>query len=99
MGLPNFHHHPQGNIYIRTNSGVYNDTLANFNLDLKSIGAKPYAGLSELYKERYYEPNVKAYLIENDYDQVGDPDFNDGDLYISLCEQLQVAKQARENQA
>lgn len=96
MGLPNFHHHPQGNIYIRTASGIYNDTFQNFNTDLQSVGGRSYAGLPSDCIERYYEPNVKSYLIEADYDQRGDFGFSDGDYYISLVHQLKSAKQARE---
>jgi hypothetical protein len=93
--MANFHHHPQGNIYIRTNSGVYLDTLENFNKDLLAVGIVAYEGLPQDCIERFFDPNGRKYVIEADYDQRGDESFTSGDLYIEKYNELVIAKEAR----
>jgi hypothetical protein len=94
--MANFHHHPQGNIYIRTDSGVYCDTLSNFNADLASCEISPYAGLPQGCIERFYDPTGRKYVIEADYDQRGDDGFTDGDTYINNYYLIARAKSNRE---
>ncbi len=58
MGYPNFQHHPDGLIYVRTEAGIYQDTIANFEADYGSSGPDLPAG----YAGRYYEPGVNHYI-------------------------------------
>lgn len=95
--MPNFHHHPQGNIYIRTNNGVYCDSLENFNKDLLACGIESYTGLPADCVERFYEPSGRKYLIESDYDQRGDDSFTQGDVYIANYQAIAKAKNDRHN--
>ena len=59
MGYPNFQHHPDGYIFIRKSAlEIYQDTVANFQIDFGSS----YLGLLDGYIGRYYEPGVSHYL-------------------------------------
>lgn len=68
MGLPNYHHHPDNWIYVRTVDGVYQDTPENFALDYGS--AAPV--LPPAFNERYYEPGVMHELRDNGDGTVSD---------------------------
>lgn len=92
MGLPNFHHHPDGIVYVRTASGVYADTPENFALDL----GLSYRGLPTGYIERYYEPNVKHVLSNHLLSEPQPLVWEDGDFYIGKFNDLMTAKAARE---
>lgn len=54
--MPNFHHHPDGLIFVRTKSGIYKDTVDNFRLDL----GQSYAATTVV--ERFYEPGKRHVL-------------------------------------
>lgn len=97
MDLPNFHHHPQGDVYVRTKDGIYNDSFQNFNTDLMKVSGRSYLGMPTGCIERYYEPRKRSYLIREGYDQIGDGGFSDGEYYISIAQQLILAKKARES--
>ena len=96
--MANFHHHPQGSIYIRTEAGVYCDTLENFNKDILTVGIAAYEGLPQDCIERFFDPNGKSYVIEADYDQRGDESFANGRLYIEKYNEFVIAKKARGNE-
>ncbi len=90
---PNFQHHPDGWILIRTEVGTYMDTIANFELDY----GQPYSELPDGYIGRYYEPGKSHYLSTGDTATPQDLSWLDGNAYIAAYEQLVAAKAARES--
>jgi hypothetical protein len=92
MGFPNFQQHPDGNIFVRTNSGVYSDTIANFQADY----GQTYPGLPEGYIGRYYEPGVDHYLHTNDSAIPQNLNWREVDAYIAAYDSIVAAKAARE---
>jgi hypothetical protein len=92
MGYPNFQHHPDGWIIIRTNAGVYMDTIANFQTDFGSS----YPELPDGYIGRYYEPGVSHYLHTSDTAVPQDLIWMEGDAYIAAYDALAAAKAVRE---
>lgn len=84
--MANFHHHPDGWVYVRTDAGVYVDTPENFAADL----GQPYNFDG---RERYYEPGARHFV-----DHEPQPlDWSQGDAYIAACEALLAAQEARLN--
>jgi hypothetical protein len=55
MALPEYHYHPDGLIYVRTATGTYGDTLANFALDY----GLPDPGLPAGAIQRLYDPGIR----------------------------------------
>lgn len=92
MGYPNFQHHPDGWIYIRTDNGIYCDTIANFEVDY----GQSYVGLPEKYIGRCYEPGVNHYFHTDDTVVPQDLSWPEGDTYIPAYDALIAAKAARE---
>jgi hypothetical protein len=84
MGYPNFQHHPDGYIFVRTSSGTYMGTTDNFK---KDYGGS-YAGLPDGYIGRYYEPGVSHYLTTGDISAPQSLPWLEGDRYIAAYQQL-----------
>lgn len=91
MGLPNFHHHPDDLVYIRTESGYYLDTPENFALDMSGV----YSGVPSGYIERYYEPGVSHQLRTSYSADPQNLSWAEGDAYISGYSTIVSNKEAR----
>lgn len=89
--MQNFHHHPDGLIYVRTDAGIYCDSVENFALDL----GQPYPGLPEGFDERYYEPGVKHCLSTRTSAVPQELSWPEGDAYIAAYDSLVAAKNLR----
>lgn len=86
-----FHHHPDGLIYLRTDHGVYEDTVEHFEQDAGS-----YSGLPPGMIERRYEPEQYHVLVSADYGQTGGVmPWTEGDGLLAAFEQIIHAQQAR----
>lgn len=92
MGYPNFQHHPDDLIFIRTSEGVYMDTVANFQTDYGSS----YPGLPDGYIGRYYEPDISHYLTTGDSVLPQSLSWAEGYAYIAAYNKLIAAKVERE---
>ena len=89
--MPMFQH-SDGTIFVRTDTGIYGDTLENFALDFGEAAPS----LPEGYIGRIYEPNVR-HAISNGESVIGGPlPFDFGDLAIGAIAALLAAKAARE---
>ncbi len=93
MNLPNFHHHPDGLIYIRTDSGIYVDTIANFVLDSE----QSYDNLPGIYIERYYEPGITHKLKTDSSESPQSLSWSIGDNHIANFDTVVANKQTRLN--
>lgn len=93
MGYPNFQHHPDGWIFIRTETGTYVDTIENFENDY----GQSYSGLPDGFIGRYYEPGVNHYVHTNDTAVPQTLNWLEGNVYIEAYEQLIAAKADRES--
>ena len=93
LPLPQFHHHPDGTIYIRTKGAEYADSLANFLLDVGSGNApEPLPAGAD---ERLYIQRVSHALLNRQGLVDGGPmPWQYGDVAISLVEKI-IAKQAQ----
>jgi hypothetical protein len=92
LKYPNFQHHPDGYIFVRTSCGVYMDTIVDFQADY----GQTYAGLPEEYIGRYYEPGVDHCLHTNDSATPQDLNWPEGNAYIAAYDLIIAAKAARE---
>lgn len=82
--MPSFQHHPDNLIFIRTDSGTYNDTPDNFTKDLGND--YQFEG-----RERFYEPNIRHFV-----DNTPQPlQWTEGDNYIAAIDNLLAAQAAR----
>ncbi len=88
MGYPNFQHHPDGYIFIRTSSGTYMDTIANFKKDYGGF----YLDLPDGYIGRYYEPEICHHLTTGNNIVPQSLTWTEGDRFIAAYQQL-VANQ------
>lgn len=52
--MAEFHHHPDGIVYLRGGGADYSATLADFAADLAACGLPAYAGLPDGFRERRY---------------------------------------------
>lgn len=87
------HQHPEGLIYVRTDEGVYGDTLENFKIDYGSIAPM----LPEGITERIYEPSKRHALIMNhDVIDGGPMPWLEGDEIISGIQRMLKSQKARE---
>ena len=84
MDNPNFQHHPDGFIFVRTGSGTYVDTVAKFQIDYGGS----YTGLPSGYIGRYYEPGVCHYLTTGSNIAPQSLTWIEGDRYIAAYQQL-----------
>lgn len=92
--MAEFHHHPDGIIYVRTEAAVYAASLAEFGEDLAACGLPPYVGLPPGYRERRYSPGVIRALYTAD-SQHADEDWTDGDAYLAAANALVAARTLR----
>ncbi len=92
MAYPNFQHHPDGYIFVRTSSGVYMDTIVNFQIDY----GQAYAGLPEGYIGQYYEPGVDHYLHTVDSATPQELNWLEGNAYLAAYDTLMTAKATRD---
>lgn len=92
MRLPNFQHHPDGLVFIRTDQGIYMDTVANFEIDF----GESYPGLPDGFIGRYYEPDVNHYVHADDTAVSQGLNWLEGNAYISAYDTLVAAKADRE---
>lgn len=92
MGYPNFQHHPDGIIFVRTNSGIYSDTIVNFQSD----SGINYSGLLDGYIGQYYEPGISHYLHTINSATPQGLNWPEGDAYIAAYDSLMAVKKARE---
>lgn len=87
-----FHHHPDGIIYVKNGIDVYQDTLENFTLDIAPL---KYDGLPQNCGERLFVPDkchftrcpASIETIPRDLKWV------EGSVYISMCKEL-IGRQA-----
>lgn len=77
--MSQYHHHPDGLIFIRTSEAIYVDTLANFELD---FGASA-PGLPEGFNEQFYEPGVRHFYANHNEALPLSLEWIDGDMIIS----------------
>lgn len=90
--MPNFHHHPDGLIFVRGEVETYCDTLENFEADYgQSLPALP-----EGMTERFYEPGVRHFFY-NGYNAVpvNELSWEWGDAVIASLSALMAAQSAR----
>lgn len=88
-----FHHHPDGLLYMRTDSGIYAATVEQFELD----SGLPYEGLPDGIKERRYTQG-HSHIVMTDADtQVGrDVPWEVGDRYLDLFSDCYAKQKSRE---
>lgn len=79
MGYPNFQHYPDGWIYVRTDKGIYCDTIVNFEADF----GQTYPGLPDGFIGRYYEPGVNHYWHTGDTALPQNLSWSEGDGYLA----------------
>jgi hypothetical protein len=89
-----FHQHPDGMVFVRTDSGTYMDTVENFQLD----SGRALELLPEGANDRVYTQG-KRHAFMNVYDGniiAGGPmPWPDGDNYIGRIEELLANQTAR----
>jgi len=88
-----FHHHPDGYIYVRPDSGTaYGDTLANFQVDYGQAAPALPTGCDE----QIYEQNVRhAYKLKGNVISGGARVYTWGDNCIAAISSLLAAQAAR----
>lgn len=89
---PEFHQHPEGTIYIRTERGIYSDTPENFELDF----GQPLPPLPEGAIERIYVPGIR-HPISDGTNVVagGEMPWDYGDQAIAAIDALLTAQTKR----
>lgn len=90
--MAQYHHHPDGIIFIRTDAGTYFDSIDNFEIDL---GAQ-YPGLPSGFNERRYTPGIEHVLSNGSSAEPQPLAWPEGDAYIAAYDDLVAAKAARE---
>lgn len=92
-----FHHHPDGIIILRGEDGavLYAEPLAQFQADLREIGARPYEGLPAGARERRWEPRRHLIVAEGGLPEDGPADWPGG-VYLAAAEALAARSRFRE---
>lgn len=95
--MAQFHQHPDGHIYVRTNEGIYRETPANFAIDY----AKKLPALPPGVVERIYDDEGRHAFIDAKGNHVdsGPMPFPFGDAAIAAAAALHAKKKAREDAA
>lgn len=97
--MPSFIHSPDGRIIIATKFNKYQDTVANFELDVAAQSLTPYPGLGQDVKCRVYEPDGRHFCVTIDDRQITDippgVPWGPGDEYIAAVTDLIAAQQIR----
>lgn len=91
--MANFHHHPDGLIFVRGENETYSDTVENFAADFgHSLPDLP-VGITE----RFYEPGVRHFLSNGiDSFPLDELSWDYGDLALLSLPTLLAAQQARQ---
>lgn len=92
--MAEFHHHPDGIVYLRGDGETYAAPLDDFAADLAARGLPAYAGLPQGSRERRYLPGRLHALFTADTQQAGDA-WPDGELYLNALADLLAARAAR----
>lgn len=93
--MAEFHHHPDGIVYLRGEGVFYGAALSDFGADCAACGVPAYAGLPAGARERRYLPGRFHALYTADT-QIAGGDWPDGDLYLAAIVTLAAAQAARE---
>lgn len=80
--MAEFHHHPDGVIYLRADGETYAATPELFAADLAVCGLPVYAGLPDGIRERRYVGGAFHAVYTSD-SQLDGGDWPDGDLYLA----------------
>jgi len=91
-----FHHHPDDKIFVRTDTGVYRATVAEFATDITTLSLSSYPGLPEEYDERFYDPAGKHELKNRKTAFPQSSPWALGDEYISNYADLKAEQDERE---
>ncbi|MGE5476573.1 MAG: hypothetical protein ACM3Q1_07965 [Bacteroidales bacterium] len=92
--MAEFHHHPDGVIYLRSDAGIYAASPEDFSADLAACGLPPYAGLPAGFRERRYLPGILHAVYSAD-SQDGGGDWPEGERYLAAQPQLMAAAARR----
>lgn len=92
--MPEFHHHPDGIIYLRADGEIYAGTLEQFAADLAVCGLPAYGGLPDGIRERRYVGELFHALYTAD-SQLDGGDWPEGDLYLAARADLLAAAALR----
>lgn len=93
--MAEFHHHPDGIVYLRGKEGFYGATLSDFGADCAACGVPAYAGLPAGARERRYLPD-RFHAVYTADTQMAGGDWPEGDLYLASLVALMAAQAARE---
>lgn len=92
--MTEFHHHPDGIIYLRGDGEAYAATLDSFTADLASCGLPAYDGLPAGTRERRYLGAGAHFLYTADTQEDGG-DWPAGDAYLAALTDLRVVAAQR----
>jgi hypothetical protein len=92
--MAEYHHHPDGLIYVRAETAEYADTPENFALD---YGA-PAPALPEGERERIYTPGDRHVICGRYGDIAQEMPWPQGDAIIAACQTLVDRAASRLNQ-
>lgn len=92
--MKGFHHHPDGRIYVRVESGVYSASLEQFRADLVQLGVSPYDDLPEGCIERRFDGEQHVVLTENS--QMDGGPWDAGGQYLLHSGELLALQEERE---
>jgi len=90
-----FHHHPDGLIYLRTEAATYVEDLPGFAADAAACGLPPYDTDLGGFRERRYEPGAFHRLYTADSQFPAPADWPAGDAYLAAVDALVLAQAAR----
>lgn len=88
--MAEFHHHPDGIIYLRAEGETYAGSLDRFAAAVAARGLPAYGGLPDGIRERRYVVGAFHALYTAD-SQLDGGDWPHGDLYLAACVQLIAA--------
>lgn len=92
--MAEFHHHPDGIIYLREGGAEYSAPLADFAVDLVACGLPAYAGLPDGFRERRYQSGGFHALYTGDSQTEGGV-WPEGETYLSANADLGAAAARR----
>lgn len=75
--MAQYHRHPDGLVFIRTEEAIYSDTLAGFLADYGELPELP-----EGYNEQFYEPGIRHFYANGSEATPLPLVWPDGDLII-----------------
>jgi hypothetical protein len=92
--MAEFHHHPDGIVYVRAEGICYAAPLAQFEADAASCALPPYAGLPPGLRERRYLAGGTHLLFTDDSQLAGGP-WPEGEAYVAAVRDLDAAAARR----